>query len=164
MPLIPRGLTPRFIDRIKQEIRNLTTPGVIDRTIQRVKDEILPYPTRPPPVVEPSTAVTPVPLDIASIMQAFASAGRQWRIVRARYHGNDRDLEPLSFRWNDKDDPAIPLVHCYCHKDRMTEAFKLKKFESVAITNRFYGPRASPPRGTEFDNEFARGGMGAYSS
>lgn len=168
MPMIPRGLTPSFVNRIKDEVRQLTTPGVIDRTLQRVRDEVKHQVQKQ--VYGPSTlehgkprpeqldvAMIPVPNDVASIEAAMQKAGREWRIVRARYHDNDRDLEPISFRYWDKDDPAIPLVYCYCHKDGTTEAFKLKKFQSVTITGRFFGPRATPPRSTQYRNEFALG-------
>lgn len=151
MPLIPRGLTPGFVQRIKDQVSNLSLPGVVDRTIQRVRDEV-----RPP---KPDRARSPVdvvavPHNVGMYEAAIRKAGREWRILRVRYNDNDRDLEPYSFRFWDKDDPTIPLLYAFCHKDQDTEAFKLKKIQDMSITNRFYGTRAG--EAPKWDNEFAR--------
>jgi hypothetical protein len=160
VPLIPRGLTPSFVQRIQDGVRNLRAPGgveqVVNRTVDRVKREIN---DRLPGGGGQQTdfagggdiPMPPIPSDVGDVMARIARAGAQWRILRVRYHDTERDLEPYSFRYRDADDPHIPLLYAYCHKDEATEAFKLKKFQSITITNRTYGPI-----GAKWDNEFAR--------
>lgn len=157
MPLIPRGLTPGFVQRIQEGVRNLGLPSALDiadRTVQRVRREIndrLPGGGAPRGDFGEAAdvAMSPIPSDVADVMARIERAASRWLMIFVAYHDQERFLEPYSYRYRDADDPHIPLVYCYCHKDKATEAFKLKKFQRIEITKRQYGPPG------KWDNEFA---------
>lgn len=149
MPLIPRGLTPGFVDRIRREVTNLNAPGsVINRTLDRVRQRFQPTPEPPAPEEYP-VAVSAVPSSVADVEARIRWAGARWRILRATYHDSARDLEPYSFRYRAAENQTVPLLYAYCHKDDATEAFRLDRFQALTITDRTYGP---PGR---WQNEFA---------
>jgi hypothetical protein len=129
MPLIPRGLTKRLFERIKEV----------------VKEQLLPVPAPAPkdaPTPEPEGPVDlGPPSSLEELKYRITFAGRNRLIARMKYNGQWRDTEVYSYRMRDADDPKIPLLYAWCGKDRGIEAFKLKRIEDFQLTDRVYEAR-----------------------
>ena len=157
VPLIPTGLGRRLYDRVVNRVRRElgpdTTetamvphkPSLADRiknVVRRVLNIEQPTPALPGEPPEPPLYTGP-PRTLEEVKQRIQEAGRQHPpvLLRALYNGRWRDLEPYSYRKRDRDDPHIPLLYAFCHKDNGIEAFKLKKFRDLQVTNRPFQPR-----------------------
>lgn len=165
MPLIPRGIGDAFFDRIKDRVRRelgvdpnaapasptSPDPGLRSRIKQLVLDQLgLPPPGAPPPGTPPPPPPPPQPpqppqysgppRSLAEVKERIQRAGRSRPplLIRANYNGNYRDIEVYSYRFRDKDNPAIPLLYVYCHKDQQIESWKLLKIQDLQITERPY--------------------------
>ncbi len=154
MPLLPRGLSDQLFNRIRDRVRDQlgveTTaprpddPGLSSRIKQIVRERLGLDPTAPMP--EEVGAEPPYygpPRSLEEVRQRIQEAGRNLPplMLRMLYNNRWRNVEPYSFRWRDKDDPHIPLFYAYCHKDKQTEAFKLKKVQDLQVTNQPFQPR-----------------------
>lgn len=145
MPRLPFGLGRDFLQRLRNELgggapRDLT-PGesrddegfinLLDRAVnlvRRDKGEVRGPVQRPPPS------------SVGDVMARIQEAGRNHVLLLANYaaaHGHGptwRYLGPYSYRYRDKDDPAIPLFYAHCYIHGHSEAFKLKRFLDIQVT------------------------------
>lgn len=159
MPVIPRGLSDRMFNRIRQRVqdslgapsvqpvaptRESVDTGLSSRIRQFVQDRLG---LEPSPTETVSQTQAPVvsgpPTSLEEIKQRIQDAARRMPPLklRALYNGAWRNLSPYSFRYRDADDPHIPLLYAYCDKDKQVECFKLKKFQDLQITAEPYVPQ-----------------------
>ena len=166
MPLIPRGLTQRLfnrvVDRTRQELgrplergksffdrvkeRTLTELGLPGRTqVPVARDpwaeawEPAPEPTQSPEIPPQGPATTE-----DEIRARISAAGRRLLLIRMKYHGLPRDVEPYKIadgRGKDGND----LFYGWCYKDKALESFRMDRIEDVQITNRPFVPRNNWP-------------------
>lgn len=163
MPLIPRGLTDSLFDRIRDRVRRelgveptaptagepgTADPGFMSRIKQLVRERLGIEPAvrdaEPAPggFGDQDVYYGP-PKSLEDVKRRIQEAGRSQppMLLRVFYNGQWRDLEPYSYRYQDKDDPHIPLFFAFCHKDQQIEAFKLKKIFDIQVTRRPYQPK-----------------------
>jgi len=119
-------------------------PGLIDRVTDTVRQylNLSPELQQPQQQEVPAIAQTP-PASLQEVKHRIQLAGRQVPpvLLRMRYNNNWRDVEPYSFRYRDADDPHVPLLYAYCHKDNQIEAFKLKKITDLQVTSTPFVPQ-----------------------
>lgn len=122
MPLLPRGLTP----------------GLLTRVRERLKRELGLAPTKRPPVSGPEDVL---------LRMREAVHQEPPKLVRALYKGEDatsatwRLLEPYSIRYRGKG--GVPLLYAACEKEsyKGIEAFRLERFQDVQVTDIPFKPR-----------------------
>lgn len=169
MPLDPWGIASGTAGRIRDRIKNelgIGVPSVAPTSAppsmapagtggwagikNRIKQELgigqpqpgLPLaPGQPPP--PPKPAYSGPPRNLSEVKERIQKAGRSKppMLVRMLYNGQWRDVSVFSYRYRDADDPHIPLLYGYCHKDNHIEAFKLKKIQDIQVTNRPFQPQ-----------------------
>ena len=163
MPVIPRSLSKGLIERVRTRLEKEV--GKVERGVERVVERALGIETtrpedRGPTEFEkylpqaPDPKVVPYYLwitmldtkrpDWPEVLRRASFAGKYRLVVKCTYNDHTRDMEPQCLRYWDKDNADIPLLYAYCQKDRQIEAFKLKKFTMMQLTNRFYSERGYP--------------------
>lgn len=75
------------------------------------------------------------------VIQRAMLAGQHRVCALAVYNGVRRVLEPISWGrrgQRDADDPSLPLMFAWCHKDTACEAFKVSRFQAFGLMFRSY--------------------------
>ena len=122
-----------FWSRIRQLYRNVVYPDY-----RQVRTRT-PTPTIPSaqPVVPAPTAPPEGPMDMASKISMLADAGRRRVMVRMKYDGQVRLVEPYSFR----DKGTGRLFYGWCSIHSRIHSFKPERIETVELTDISYMPR-----------------------
>lgn len=81
------------------------------------------------------------PMSYGRLRYRIGLAGRNRLLVKMKYNGVWRFVEPYSFRYRDKDTPSIPLFYAYSHKDNAIRSYKLLRVQGLALTRQTYTPR-----------------------
>ena len=159
MPLIPTGLGQRLINRIvdrtRQELGRPVERGksFYERVKQRVRDEFGVPPTTqevwepgpgPEPGMEPEIPPQPPPDSPEEIRDRIRAAGRRLLLLRMKYHGQPRNVEPYSIR-DGRGADGTDLFYAWCYKDNALESFRLDRIEDIQITNIPFKPRNDWP-------------------
>ena len=150
MPLIPRGLTPKFVDRLTDRLKRelgdrvdgLPESFSREDLSRRLKDklreqlgldwqegDITDEPFR---LEEPTIAGPPQGPD--DVIHRLQVAMRQGVYVHMRYHNVYRDVEPYSFRWR-----GIKEYHQEQYKDPNTGRARTRTTKVKDSYPLFYG-------------------------
>jgi predicted DNA-binding transcriptional regulator YafY len=150
------GYFKRLKQRVERELGledSTSTPTTFeDRLREKVRkflrlDEPSAAPSSEPPAAPPPYYGKPRSLEEIKARLQAAGSRRPPVLVRMYYRAEDapsaswRDVEPYSYRYRAKEDPHVPLLYGYCHKDQQLEAFKLQRIEDLQVTNTPFQPR-----------------------
>ena len=164
MPLVPTGLGRRWVnrvvDRVNQEMGRPVeqAKSFYERVKQRTQDQLHVGPTNVGPSMPWEQAVheptapqekeippqPPVAGNLQEIKSRIAAAGRRMVMLRMKYHGHARNVEPYSIRDGRAADDG-DLFYGWCHKDNALESFRLDRIEDIQITNIPFTPRNNWP-------------------
>lgn len=127
MPVLPQNLPQTIRDRIWTEVQKRLDPRriIYDPGLGRRRTDL-------DDLIDGASSVGPLPLQ--ELQRRIQLAGSNRLQANAQYNGMWRRMEVMSYRYRDKDDPNIPLLYAWCHKDAAYEAFKLKRFTSFQVT------------------------------
>lgn len=81
------------------------------------------------------------PLSLAELQKRIKFCADHRLQGRMLYHGNFRNVEPMSYRYRAREERFVPLLYAWCWKDRAVEAFKLQKVGAFQVT---YQPYMNP--------------------
>jgi len=112
-PSEDESLEPGLLSRLRQRLRNLTTPE------QR-------RPAEPPP-------------GLPRILYRIREAGRQGTLLFMKYHNTWRHVEPYSFRYKGRGRALRFFGYCRLHGH--IEMYIPEKIEDVVVTDERYAPR-----------------------
>ena len=144
---------PSFLERLKQQVnqrvRREFTPQTQDRDTRspeqlpkgfgdRLKKTVQDYASKLSPVQErlldPSA-----PLDQSTIKYRIRFAGKNNVLLFMRYNGQDRHVEPYSFRMNGKNKKLRFFGLCRVHD--AIHSFNPDKIQGLIVTNIPFNPR-----------------------
>lgn len=124
-------MADNFWHRIRQLYRNVVYPQ--HQTRQRYVPNL---PSSQPVVPQPVTQ--PVgPLDMSTKMSMLSEAGKRRLMVKMKYDGQERLVEPYSFR----DKSTGRLFYGWCSIHSKIHSFRLDKIETLEYTDIAYSPR-----------------------
>lgn len=128
---------PSPFDRIRSRLPGLQS--FIDRVRSLVQRDLPEEdPSAPPPApVEVARVRFQGPLaGLPDVMARVQFAARQVPplLLNEVYHDTPRRSEPYSYRYRAKEEPHVPLLYVYCHKDHNIEAHKLQRIQDLQVT------------------------------
>jgi len=136
----PIERTKTFYERVKERTRDQLGLGPMDVGPEMPWEQAVQDPT-----VEPAEIPQPpVAGNIQEIKARIAAAGRRMVMLRMKYHGQPRNVEPYSIRDGRASDGG-DLFYGWCHKDDALESFRLDRIEDIQITNLPFMPRNGWP-------------------
>lgn len=112
---VPQGLSDRIRSVVKDKLSNL--PGIQERMLDPTKENI----------------------DLPTIKYRLAYAGRNRLLVLMRYNGQNRHVEPYSWRLRGKQKRLYFFGFCRIH-DKI-HMFKPEKIQGCIVTDELYRPR-----------------------
>jgi hypothetical protein len=125
-----------FWDKIRVLYRRL-----VPRMVQQPRAPVVPSTPRVQPPPAPQVPAPPPPpagpLDVATIMDTIAKAGRERKLLNIRYNGVTRLVEPYSMR----DRGTGPLFYGWCSIHMRIHSFTPVKIEEISITDVSFTPR-----------------------
>lgn len=151
MPLLPFGIGKDLLQRLKNELG--TAPRDLTPGEDRPDEGFLNLLNKAVDLVRRDKGKAsgpiqrPPPSGLGDVRARIQEAARNRVLLLASYaaaHGHGpswRYLEPYSYRYEDADDPAIPLLKAFCYIHQQTESFKLLRFRDLQVTQLLFTPR-----------------------
>jgi len=84
------------------------------------------------------------PANEREVIDRINAAGARLLLLRMKYNGHSRDVEPYSIR-DGRAANGGPLFYGWCHKDQQIEAFRLDRIEDLQIKDQKFAPRNGWP-------------------
>jgi len=132
-----------FYEKVKQRTKDQLRVGPMDVGPSMPWEQAVHEPTEPQPKDE-IPPQPPVSGNLQEIKARIAAAGRRMVMLRMKYHGTPRNVEPYSIRDGRAADGG-DLFYGWCYKDNALESFRLDRIEDIQITNIPFQPRNNWP-------------------